>query len=292
MGFVYSLDRIHAGRIPRLEAFARLRERITAAMRESPFVVSGSVFGSAARSDVTARSDLDLFVVYRTDARREARRLLRKIRAETRAEHIVLNHRIHSLEEVEAARHRFGPSYRGTFLRLRDLGLLVGEPEIFYRSLHSHDVREEMVRKLRRYGLKTRLQLARFLEWRRGPFWLDRYLEYCWERNIRPAHLYVNLSRHLLLWRDGALPNDGKKTVVRQVLAASEFAPLHADIEVVDELNAEYEALLAAARRGKLDDQCYRRGVRNILAELLAANVRLLADARAVTSDRCSANAA
>ncbi|NBS41361.1 hypothetical protein EBS80_01760 [bacterium] len=283
MGFLYSWERVQRGAIPSLSAFPVLRDAFTAELRASPAIVAGSVYGSVTRGDVSTRSDMDLFLVYETAERARVRRMLRGFRARAVAEHVSLHMSIHSVDAA-AETIRYGPSFRQTWERMRTAGLLVGEPERYYRALFPHDVRSEMSSKIRRYVAKVRRQQRRYEKLSRTRGWMSRHLERWHAASVRPAHVHVNVARWLLLWRDGALGDDGKYAVVRRVLAAPEFASVHADMLAIRDMDAEYGRLLARARRGSVPSSAYNREIRGMLDELLPRNTRLLVEARRLTN--------
>lgn len=282
MGFMYAWSRIRAAWIPRHEAFRELCEEFTSMMRASPFVLSGSVFGSATRGDATDRSDLDLFLVYDVECHDAARRLLRRMRRMAAARHVVLNLRCHTAQNAWNGDHRFGPSYRSTWKRLSELGLMKGDPGSFYRSFARETVRDEMSRKISRYLRKTRLLQERYERTRGRPGWLESFLERSRSQNVRPAHLYISLSRILLLWRNGRLLDDRKTVVVDRALAEPDFERLHDDIRVARELDAQYDALLSKAVAHSIGKSTYDREVRRLLSELMAVNLRLVQHAQII----------
>jgi len=284
MGFVYAWNRIRDGRIPRSEAFRELCEEFTSLMRACPAVLTGAVFGSATREDVTGRSDLDLFLVYDVERQDEARRLLRRMRRKAAACHVVLNLRCHTAQKAWSGDHRFGPSYRSTWKRLSELGLLKGDPGSFYRSFARETVRDEMSRKISRYLRKTRLLHERYERTRGRPGWLEGFLEQARSQNIRPAHLHISLSRILLLWRNGRLLDDRKAVVVDRALSESDLESLHEDIRAARDLDEQYDALLAKAIAESVGKSTYEREVRRLLSELMAVNLRLALHAHDIVS--------
>lgn len=291
MGFLYSWERVQRNAIPNLAAFPRLRDEFTGELRSSPVIVAGSVYGSVTRGDVGARSDMDLFLVYETGERARVRKMLRGFRERAVAEHVSLHMSIHSVDAA-AETVRYGPSFRQTWERMRVAGLLVGEPERYYRALFPHDVQSEMSSKIRRYVAKVRRQQRRYEELSRTRGWMSRLLERWHAASVRPAHVHVNVARWLLLWRDGVLGDDGKHAVVRRVLADSAFASVHEDMSAIRDMDADYDRLLAHARSGAVTSATYNREIRGMLDELLPGNVRLLLDARRLTESRRSVCAA
>ncbi len=284
MGFLYSLDRVRRGAIPTLSAFAVLRDAITAELRAaSPAIVAGSVYGSSVRGDVSVRSDMDLFLVYETAERNRVSQMLRRLDDQARAAHISLHASIHSVDAA-AQTDRYGPSFLQTWERMRTAGLLVGEPERYYRALFPYDVRSEMSHKIQRYLGKVRRQHRQFANARRSSGWLGRQLEQWYAQSVRPAHVYVNVARWLLLWRDGTLRDDGKYAVVRRVLASNEFAAIHETLEIVRDLDSGYNRFLQQVRRGSISGKAYNRRVRVLLDILMPANVFLLTEAHRLTA--------
>lgn len=282
MGFLYSWECVQRGDIPSLSAFPVLRDEITRELRACQAIVAGSVYGSVTRGDASTRSDMDVFLVYETAERARVRRMLRRLRERAAAEHISLHASVHSVDAA-AETLRYGPSFRQTWERMRTAGLLIGEPERYYRALFPHDVQSEMSSKIRRYVSKVRRQQRLYEGLSRTRGWLSRLLDRWHEASVRPAHVYINVARWLLLWRDGALGDDGKYAVVRRVLAASEFSSVHADMAAIREMDAEYNRLLARARHGTIAAAAYNREVRSMLDVLLPLNVRLLTEARRLT---------
>lgn len=276
MGFIYTWNRVRSHRIPRPEAFREMRDAITAQMRESPAVRIGAVFGSATRDDVGCRSDFDLFLEYDPRKAEEAKHLLRRFSSQLGREHIVLNLRCRESGILWNDEHRFGPSYRGTWKKLLNLGLLVGDPAAYYRSFFLNEtVRDEMARELGWHVRRTRVLQLRYERARDNARWLERFLEQTRPQNVRPAHLHIALSRNLLYWKHGRLADDRKRVVVDRVLADQSFNPLHADMRDAREADDRYDAILAEAIAGTIPKHAYDREVRRVLDALMHANLRL-----------------
>ncbi len=283
MGFIYSLERIRNGAIPTLSAFPVLREEIMRELRAFPAIVAGSVYGSSMRGDATTRSDMDLFLVYETAERNRVGHMLRRLREQARSANISLHTSIHSVDEA-AQTDRYGPSFLQTWQRMRTSGLLIGEPERYYRALFPYDVKAEMSTKIERYVAKVRRQHCQYAALPRAPGWLDGQLERWYDDSVRPAHVYVNVARWLLLWRDGVLVDDGKRAVVRRLLASGEFSSVHETLVGIHELDSGYNNLLRSLRRGEISGAKYNQAVHALLDNLLPANVLLLAEAHRLTS--------
>lgn len=282
MGFLFSLERVRGDAIPTLNAFPILRDEIMRELRACPAIVAGSVYGSSMRGDVSTRSDMDMFLVYETAERNRVSHMLRRLGDRARSVHISLHASIHSVDAA-ARTDRYGPSFRETWERMRTKGLLIGEPECYYRALFPYDVQSEMSNKIHRYVGKVRRQQRQFAELPRTRGWLDRQLERWYADSVRPAHVYVNVARWLLLWRDGTLGDDGKHSVTRRLLASSEFTSVHETFEGIRDLDGGYNQLLRKMRRGEISGAEYSHGVRTLLNALLPANVFLLTEAHRLT---------
>ena len=283
MGFLFSLERVRNDAIPTLSAFPILRDEIMRELRSFPAIVAGSVYGSSMRGDVSTRSDMDMFLVYETAERNRVSQMLRRLSDRARSVHISLHASIHSVDAA-ARTDRYGPSFRETWNRMRTAGLLIGEPECYYRALFPYDVQTEMSNKIYRYVGKVRRQQRQFAGLPRSRGWLDRQLERWYVDSVRPAHVHVNVARWLLLWRDGTLGDDGKHSVTRRLLASGEFASIHETFESVRDLDAGYNRLLRKMRRGEISGAEYTYGVRALLNALLPANVFLLSEAHRITT--------
>lgn len=284
MGFLYPWDRILSRRIPNDCSFSMLCQAFTRDLRASTAVVAGAVYGSAVRGEANCRSDMDLFLVYETGKRCMVWQMLLGFRKSAASVHISLHMNAHS---VDAAREsdRYGPSFRETWEHVRTAGLLVGEPERYYRAIFPYDVRMEMARKISRYEKKVMRQHRNYSRNPRTKGWIDRLLEDWCVAGVRPAHVHVNVARWLLLWRDGVLPDDGKQTVIVRFLGAPEFRPMRKVFCEILAMDLAYDRLLNLVIEGGISGREYNQAVGRLIDGFLPANVRLLALANSMTSD-------
>ena len=64
MGRIFSWEEIEQGKVPRLESFKEVTQKLRKELASNRKVVAALLCGSALRGDYSMRSDIDCFVIY------------------------------------------------------------------------------------------------------------------------------------------------------------------------------------------------------------------------------------
>lgn len=91
MGQVFTWGDVRLGRIPKMDDFKLVAEKIKATLSQEESVVAALLFGSVVRGDFNIRSDLDCLVIYETDKEWAVAEVIYKLDSEARALHVPIN---------------------------------------------------------------------------------------------------------------------------------------------------------------------------------------------------------
>lgn len=122
MGRVFSVDDVQKGRVPGLEDFVAVRQKVFAALRDSSAIESALEFGATNRGDHNRRSDLDCAVVYDWEQHVQAFDLMEGLACEASSAHISLTFELCDSSIANTGYHRFGPSFRQHLRRAHNSG--------------------------------------------------------------------------------------------------------------------------------------------------------------------------
>ena len=151
MGFLFTHEQVCRGEIPSLHDFPRVRTHVLELLADSSVFVTAYAYGSVAFGDWSARSDLDMVAICRTNMKRSAKRIVEKARSYAKRFHIILKIKLFTVRAARAGNHSFGPSYRLMWRELQQSNMLIGHsPSLFFWGIQKKTVQEEMMEKLAR----------------------------------------------------------------------------------------------------------------------------------------------
>lgn len=91
MGQVFTWEAIRSGKIPQLESFHTVGNRLRTQLATEPSVASALLFGSVVRGDFNFRSDIDCLVLYKTEQEGVAMAVIHEIDREAHGLHVPIN---------------------------------------------------------------------------------------------------------------------------------------------------------------------------------------------------------
>lgn len=286
MGFLFTYDELRRGEVPTLHDFRELRDFSLAKLDSCDAIVSGGVLGSAAIDEQRVDSDLDLFVVCRTNREEEAIALVEEIRQEALDRYVKLDARVITVRNARLGNHFFGPSYKVTWRILQEQGMMVGHvPFIYFWGL-SGSVQTSMRRKMLRNYQSVRM-LAHYSKRRNWtPEQIDAILKRWKRANIRPLHFYVRLLRWMLWWKHGTLSDDRLQAVVADTLGDADLQALWPMVKRLHQFHRRYLKMIRAVRDGFVSQQAYEEWLCCSIKRICTDNLTLLEAALSLTEEQ------
>jgi predicted nucleotidyltransferase len=283
MGMLFPWRFIRQGLVPTLLDFERVAQDILNDAQQARAFKAAAFVGSLVRGDLNSRSDLDLILVARDRRIGQARELQQLFQRHATSHGIPLDSRLWSSRDARLGRHTYGPSYLQTF-PMGPTRFSIGRPLAVCFTVPDSSVQMEMVHKLDYKLHSTQTRAGIFLaRYRENSATVEEWLESNWTRVVRPMRSYITLGRRLLWWRHGTLPNDGKVEVITKFLAEPAFASMHADYQLLVDLDSLYDELLTRALDGRVRRKNYLLQVAVLLQGNFRVSLQLLKKAVSLT---------
>ncbi len=127
MGQIFPWGAICEKKVPAIESFTNVKQKLIEALTAEPSIVCGLLFGSVIRGDFNIRSDVDCVVIYEKEQQKKALAALHRVGRVAFALHVPIEYTTCDTTVAKTHLHHFGPAFvRHLQSAIEDGGLVKG----------------------------------------------------------------------------------------------------------------------------------------------------------------------